>query len=344
MSSITKPVTSRLVVPRATRVLHVLGSDVATGANGTTAAIGTNDTGKMLRLVGPAIQVSSMVISPSFLRQGRGWERHKFDLVWNAISDPDLNPKTLAVFKSAFEGQGTLVVNQADHVFRTTRHNVSLTLQGVDGVVMPKTLLIRLPTDHRIRAIVEDTGFRFPAILRRVGTQNGDVLGVFPSIDSMSTIFGDRKGQYYLTEFIDVRRGDGLFRKTRCFFVGDKIIARHHVITNKWKITGSNSTDIMPSRNDLLKESQDIIYNGFDGFPERIQNSLRLIRNKIGLDYFGIDFCMMENNDIVVFECNATMNFNPNFDEISTRHNQIAVPRLMSALNAFVGKAGARRV
>jgi len=329
------------VLSKPIRVLHVLGTDVpgASADKGQWQAGGTNDTGQMLRMVGPAIQVSSMMITPAFLKQGRGWEPGKFDLVWNAISDPDQNPKCLSVFKAAFEDKGRPVVNRADKVAQTRRHIVPSKLAGKSGIVAPKTLLLRLPNAHRIKAAAIAADFSFPAILRRAGTHNGAVLGVYESVESLSGIFGDRKNTYFLTEFVDVRWADGLFRKTRCFFVGDKILTRHHVITNTWNVHGSNSRDIMPGREDLIQESRHVLIAGYEGLPDRVRASLEIVRETIGLDYCGIDFCMMENDDIVVFECNATMNFRPKFSNPITQHNKVSMPRLMSGLLGLASKS-----
>jgi glutathione synthase/RimK-type ligase-like ATP-grasp enzyme len=76
---------------------------------------------------------------------------------------------------------------------------------------------------------------------------------------------------------------------------------------------------------------------GFDALAPRTQAALQAIRGRMGLEFCGLDCCLMEGGAVVVFECNATMNFNPNlFDAPGTRHNRSCLPLALSAMRRLI--------
>jgi len=307
-----------------------------------TRSVGNNDSLAMLKYLQPDIQLRRMHLAPSYLRQPR---RHNFsgcDLIWNAISDEIQNSRTLAIAQRLIGEQKLPVVNPPALIPRTSRVEIARRLAGLDGVVAPKVLVLRNPSRERVERLVRDAGFTFPGILRRTGTHNGDVIGIFPDLDSLATIFGDRKNEYNLIEFVDVRGKDGHYRKTRFFFVGDRIITRQHIISDEWSVHGRSSKRILADHPELIEEGRDKLVNGFASLPTATRTAVDAIRQRIGLDYFGLDCCMMESGEIVVFECNATMNFNPRFANPTTQHNRAALPRMIDALRALVAKKVAK--
>src|SRR5262249_33099721 len=129
---------------------------------------------------------------------------------------------------------------------------------------------------------------------------------------------------------------DGIYRKTRFFFVGDRIITRQHILHNDWLIHGRSARGFMTDRPEMLAESRAMLIDGFDALPGHTQAALHGIRQAIGLDYAGIDCCVDEAGRVVVFECNATMSFRPVFRNPATQHNRAALPRMLSALRRLI--------
>ena len=302
-----------------------------------TNSIGNNDSLLTLKLLDPPVAVSRMHITPGYFRQkAHRWTFDRCQLVWTAISDSDQNAKTLDVAAEIARPLKQPIVNPPKLIGRTSRSELPRRLAGLDGVVAPKVLLIRYPNAERVAKMVEEAGFSFPAILRGVGTHNGEIVGVVDSIEAMSPIFGDRNNSYYLTEFVDVRRADGLYRKTRFFFVGDRIITRQHILHNDWLIHGRSARGFMAENEHLLAESRDMLIGGFDALPDKTRAALHGIRERVGLDYAGIDCCIAEDGAVVVFECNATMSFRPVFRNPATQHNKAALPRMLSALRRLI--------
>ena len=228
------------------------------------------------------------------------------------------------------------LINAPKAVSRTRRDDVANNLANIENVRTPKVLLVKFPTLERITALVETRGFQFPAIVRQAGKHTGEILGIFESPAELSAIFGDRRHEYYLTEYVDIRRSDGLYRKTRFFFIGDQIVMRHHLVADQWSIHGGDWA-YMAEHESLMAESRSLMDGGFEALAPQTQAALQAIRVRIGLEFCGLDCCLMEDGSVVVFECNATMNFNPDlFDAPGTQHNRSCLPRALSAMRRLI--------
>ncbi|MFC4440678.1 ATP-grasp domain-containing protein [Caulobacter henricii] len=295
---------------------------------------GNNDGHTMLSMLCPSIELGRIHVAPSYFRQSKRWNPNAADLLWNIISDVDQNPDTLDIARKLVSTASRPIVNPPSLMGRTRRHTLAGLLQGLDGVIVPKVLLLRNPTLERVSKAAAEAGFRFPAILRQTGSHNGEMLGVFNAPEDMAQIFGDRKNAYYLTEFVDVRRADRFYRKSRFFFVGDTIITRQHVIADKWYVHGG--AGVLAEHAALRDEARAMLIDGFEALPLATRTAVDAIRQAIGFDYCGLDCCIQEDGRVVVFEANATMNFSPRFDNQTTQHNRAALPRMLAALRRLI--------
>ncbi len=298
----------------------------------TVALRGNNDANLLISLIDdPTIVWSRVQLTPSYFRKRISHNLSGFDVLWNLISDADQHPKVLAVADRLTEGFAGATIDAPSQILGTRRHQVAARLQGIRGVTMPKTLLLRFPNRERLTRQIEQAAFRFPAILRVAGEHNGHVLGLIDGIDGASPIFGDRQREYYLTEFVDVRAADGLYRKSRFFVVGDQIIVRQHIAAPHWNIHGASSRAYMVQHKTLLEEARSLLTGQFAALPLATQQALEGIRGAMKMDYFGIDACIGPDGSLTVFEANATMNFNPAFRNPATQYNRAAVSPMIEA-------------
>jgi hypothetical protein len=251
-----------------------------------------------------------MHLAPNYFRQQARWDLGRYHVALNLISDPDQNPRTLAVADKVLAGTRLPVVNRPSAMASTQRHEIAGRLAGLPGLVVPKVLLLRNPTLERVRKRCEETGFRFPAIVRLAGTHTGEIVGLFDRPEDVEGVYGDRRNAYFLIEWVDLRFADGLYRKSRFFVIGDSIIPRQHIVAKGWNIHGRDSLSMLENEA-WMEEMRRVILGGFAGLDPRIQAALRAIHERVTLDCFGIDACMTEDNRLVIFEVNATMNFFP---------------------------------
>lgn len=305
---------------------------------------GNNDADRVLDLCGGGrFDWTRLHIAPSYFRKARRWDTSKIDVLWNMVSDHDQNPETLKVIDRFTSEVGIPLINPAQAVRQTRRHLIPGRLASLEGVRTPQTLLLRNPTLDRVRRQTEETGFQFPAILRRTGSHNGEVVGVFETAAAIEGVYGDRRHEYYLTEFVDVRRLDGLYRKSRFFFIGEDIVVRQHIIADTWKIHGSSSRSYMAKAPHLQEEARAMLTGGFEALPTVTRAALQAIRTRIGLEYSGLDAYIDPDGGVLVFEANATMNFQPDFRNPMTQYNRASVAPAVSAVSKLLyAKLGSR--
>jgi tetratricopeptide (TPR) repeat protein len=228
-----------------------------------------------------------------------------FDLVVNLISDADQAGAVLSVAADLVARLGMPVINDPDKIRHTTRDEVADRLPGIAGCRIPKILRINAGSDVSVAALGAKLCFAFPLLARPAGTHGGDDFEKFENIEALSEFLGSRKSDHYLIEYMDYASADGYFRKYRFIFVGEKILPYHLAIGSGWKLH-HDSTD-MDAHPWMQRDEAAFLAHPDRVFDASRYQTLHAIRERIGLDYFGIDCGLDRANDLVVFEVNASM-------------------------------------
>ena len=148
--------------------------------------------------------------------------------------------------------------------------------------------------------------FAFPVLARPVGTHGGDDFEKIESLDQLARFLAQRPNDdHYVIEYVDYTSGDGYFRKYRFIFVGEEILPYHLAIGNDWKVHHI-STD-MANQPWMQQEEAAFLANPAAVFSAANYQALRMVRERFGLDYFGIDCGLDRDGNLVVFEINASM-------------------------------------
>jgi glutathione synthase/RimK-type ligase-like ATP-grasp enzyme len=294
---------------RQASILFAIGTDGATGrtADGRPLYDGCTD---LHRLFDKREPVHVMTLTRQMLRQQRRPELDPYRCVLNLVTDPDQNPRTLENLRKLLRGFGGRVINPPDAVARTTRDQVARLLDGTPGMVVPKVVRLRNARPDLAVAAVERDGLRFPLIVRKAGTHTGMIVGVAGSIDELRAAITEA-GEHIITEFVDFRSEDGLYRKYRVFFIGERIIFRHMLVSDQWNVHAKDRMRFMVERPQLLDEEKQMFASVEGAYPADIRPTLEAIRDRMKLDYFGMDFGIAQDGRVVLFEANATMNFFP---------------------------------
>jgi hypothetical protein len=111
----------------------------------------------------------------------------------------------------------------------------------------------------------------------------------------------------YFTHFIDFRSSDGFYRKFRVRVIGDSIVPNHLFFNEGWKVHGHASRDLMANHPWMLKEEEQFILGHHPAYTERVNRCLREIHARIGTDFYGIDFAILDDGRLLLFEANAAM-------------------------------------
>jgi hypothetical protein len=147
-------------------------------------------------------------------------------------------------------------------------------------------------------------------ILRQAGTHGGTIIGLFESF--AEALEAAEPGRVHIaTEFVDFRSADGLYRKFRVFFIGRHRILRHMLISQSWSVHGADRADFMAPRPSLIAEER-AIFESVRPFPPEVTAVFDAVRQRMPLDFFGLDFGLGLDGRVVLFEANATMSFMSN--------------------------------
>jgi hypothetical protein len=228
--------------------------------------------------------------------------------VLNLITDPDQNPKTLETLRKMLRGYGGRVINPPEAVLRSTRDQVAKRLAGVQGLRVPKVLRLRNPGPRAATAAAASAGFAFPGIARMAGTHTGQIIGVVDGIDALEAACAG-PGDYIVTEFVDFASADGLYRKYRLWSFGGSAILKHMIVSDQWNVHNHDRERVMAVRPDLIAEEMRLLARADGAFPERIHAMFAGVQQRMGLDFFGMDFGIDASGQAVLFEANATMSF-----------------------------------
>ncbi|MGH6779003.1 MAG: tetratricopeptide repeat protein [Bradyrhizobium sp.] len=227
-------------------------------------------------------------------------------LVVNLISDADQAAAVLPLAARLVEKLGKPVVNDPGKIQRTTRDAVARLLPGIPECRIPRIVRLEETADVLVAALAARIAFSFPVLARPAGTHGGDDFEKVESVGELSSLLASRPdGDRYVIEYVDYASADGHFRKYRFIFVGEDILPYHLAIGDDWKVHHA-STD-MANQRWMQQEEAAFLAEPGAVFTTSHYQALRMIRQRIGLDYFGIDCGLDESGNLVVFEVNASM-------------------------------------
>jgi tetratricopeptide (TPR) repeat protein len=227
-------------------------------------------------------------------------------VVVNLISEADQAEAILPVVTRLAEKLGMPVVNDPSKILRTTRDSVADLLAGIPACRIPRILRLHAGADVSVAALTALLPFAFPLLARPAGTHGGDDLERLESLDELARFLARRPdADHYVIEFVDYASSDGHFRKYRFIFVGDEVLPYHLAIGDDWKVHHVSSE--MASHPWMQQEEAAFLANPAAVFNAAHDRALHLVRERIGLDYFGIDCGLDLDGNLIVFEVNASM-------------------------------------
>jgi len=237
------------------------------------------------------------------------------DLVLNTIACADRmtdSLKALSKFLAAWPG--VPVINHPDKVLQTTREQNCRRLGAIDGVVFPKTERVHWDggdTGSMVSAITE-RGFSYPLVLRPVETHTGVEVALAADAEAVKSYFGEARAgrDYYFIQYHDLSDERGFFRKSRTFCIDGQFHPVASLVHNDWNVHSGDRYSVMVDSEEL-QASEQAYLKDFEGWlgPDNVAR-LEEVRKLIGLDFFGIDFCKLDDGRLFIFECNAAMRHN----------------------------------
>lgn len=318
----------------AAPLLVVVGGDrgPVVAKDGRRGHVGATD---MFRLLGDSVPFDEFHLGKSL--RGLPWipDLTPYGRVLNLITDADQNPKSLDNLRKLLRGYRGTVLNRPEAVGRSTRDQIAKLLAGTPGLRVPRVLRLRNSRLGGAADAVERAGLAFPVILRRAGTHTGNIVGRFDDMAELRST-PPLEGELIATEFVDYHSADGLYRKYRIYWFGQRQIFRHMLISDRWNIHVSERNRFMNHQPALIEEEQRLLARPEGDFPPAAHATFQAIRERLPLDFFGIDFGFDGDGRVILFEANATMSFFPIVTDPRSAYLQCILAPAEEAFRAMV--------
>ena len=221
-------------------------------------------------------------------------------------------PDTLKGLQTFIDEINLPILNHPAKVAKTTRQWISQRLQGVEGLVVPK--IIRVLNDHNnclATAMLVDREIGLPLILRDPFQQMGKTAVKIETMDQfLAALIAFPQIQIYAIQYIYNPVLPGIFRKFRAAIVGDEIFVTHVLFRDNWKVhrerdeTKRKQIESLPAIEGFAEEATK---NPLSILGQKAMDTLQAIHQCVDLDIYGIDFDMMPDGNILLFETNAAM-------------------------------------
>jgi len=230
------------------------------------------------------------------------------DVVLNAIGDADLcRPALFAAL--TLESRSTVpVINPPSRVLRTGRAEMAALLAMVPDIVVPRMHM--LPRAALLGAdgatVLEGHGFRLPVLLRAPGFHTGRHFERADTPADIARVAASLPGEAVLAiECLDAAGHDGKPRKGRVMVIEGRLYPLHWAISTHWKVHYF-SAEMEADAANRAEEAR--FLSGMGHFlGARAVRGLAAVAAALGLHYGGIDFGLLADGRIAVFEANATM-------------------------------------
>ncbi|WP_155803447.1 hypothetical protein [Bordetella sp. FB-8] len=261
-----------------------------------------------------------------------------YDLVFNVIGDPDRAPQGLAAAARFVPQAGKPVLNPPERIALTSRDQIPLLLAGLEGVHMPPTVRWDSGSGPDLAASIAAAGLQYPVTLRPVGKHGGAGLRRLETPQEADDAGGQGQScEHYLSVYCDYRSPDGYFRKYRVVFVDREPLPYHLAIGGQWVlhyVTADMRSDAWKT-----EEERRFLDDPQAALGAAAWRALGEIGRRLDLDYCGVDFSLLPDGRVLVFEANATMLVHPeNAEDQALRFKNPYVQRIFEAFEGMLAR------
>lgn len=239
----------------------------------------------------------------------------KPDIIVNCMNDADISSKSLAyaadVIKLVKEKWPEVkVFNPPEKVANTSRNKIYELYKDMPALHIPKSIRITPKSVDDVVEQAKNSGIKFPFIIRASGAHQSDGLKLIENKKSVHKLeayaFDGR--EYYVTEFVDYKSKDGLYRKARLIVMNGQIFPRHYMTGETWLVHGDLHDKYMASRENTKLEEEHFINNFREMISQQALDSVTTLAKESGLDYLGFDIAIKADGSLLVFEINPAQN------------------------------------
>ena len=230
----------------------------------------------------------------------------RHDIIINAVSDADAAWSAMQAAERLVRVSGRPVINSPQVLRGTGRQAVSERLKGIAEVETAR--IIRCSKKALLshgREVIAQAGLHFPILVRSIGHHTGrhferveDVHGIPAAMDRLAG-----EDLWVLEWLPSPHGGDMPYRKYRVMMIGGRLYPVHAAWSHDWKVHYFSRADT-----ELSQEIQErFLHDMGAALGPRAMSALAGIQMELGLDYGGVDFDVLLDGRVRVFEANATM-------------------------------------
>ena len=254
-----------------------------------------------------------------------------YDLVFNAIGEPDVALPLMQRIAQLTQRCGRPVLNAPEGIARTPRHRMAELLAGLDDVVVPPCMRIEAaPSDTQtLAAQLAAHGITLPVLMRPLATHGGEGLTLHTEPETLLASIEQLNAPCYVTQYHDFLNEDGHYRKYRIVFIDREPFAYHLAISSHWLVHYVSAD--MPAWPWKLDEEKRFLEDTRSALGDRAMNAIAAIGRRLDLDYGGIDFSVLPDGRVLVFEVNATMLVHKESTDGVLAHKNAFVQRIVDA-------------
>jgi hypothetical protein len=255
-----------------------------------------------------------------------------YDIVFNAIGDLDAAPEAHAVAAQFVKLCKRPMLNLPGCVGRTSRTGVADLLKSCANAVIPNVRKIDRPAG----GWTQDScaGLRYPLIVRPTGGHGGEGVVLIERPEQFMSLVPDAP-VIYATEFFDYRSPDNWYRKYRVICIDRKPYPYHLAIGPNWLV--HHWTTGMEHDAGRREEERQFLTNPETVLGDKVWATLEDIGATLDLDFAGIDFSVLPDGRLLMFEANPTMLVHPEEDPLFSYKNA-AVQNILNAFDQMIAK------
>ncbi len=254
-----------------------------------------------------------------------------YDLVFNAIGDADV-AAPIAQRLDDFERRCRApMLNSPSVVARTQRDHLPALMRSFPNVAVAPCVRLdssEMPPD-RLSDALTNASIGFPVLARPIAMHGGEALVRHDTRASLDAALATLQGPFYLTAFHDFRSTDGFYRKYRIIFIDGKPYPYHLAISSHWMVHYFSAD--MEGTRWKLDEELNFLSDPLGALGSRAFAAIDEIGKVLALDYGGIDFTILPDGLVFVFEANATMLVHREREGGALGHKNAYVERIVNA-------------
>ncbi|HWZ47143.1 MAG TPA: tetratricopeptide repeat protein [Herbaspirillum sp.] len=271
-----------------------------------------------------------------------------YDLIFNAIGDADTASRSRDAVNWFLALNNKPVLNPPQAIERTARDRIGVLLDGIENIHIPPVIRWdRRQADTNtdtLNAAAATAALSYPIIVRPAGAHGGDGVVLVHTPQEMAAVSAAAMAadadttadELYLSSYCEYRSSDGFYRKYRVIFVDRKPYPYHLAISSQW-LAHYVTADMLSLRWKLAEEYM-FLNDPVSALSGAAWQALEAMGQRLDLDFGGVDFSLLPDGKLLLFEANATMLVHPEAYNTELKFKNVFVQRILDAFDQLLDR------